>query len=388
MKIICGVGLDSDAVFVSFGGITNNKISLIAERKILFGDVLYDKDLNSSWDKLVSCVDAIEDIIISEEKKYCTKIKDICFVLPRDACRIIYASKSCVFKSVKNVSVKDIKDLKKSLENEKLQWDEAAIAHFVHSFEADGNSYPKVQAGLWAKKIVINSEIFSVKTNIYEKAIQIMDSMGRRLVSIVPYEYAVFSSFYPYGFKENNTIVVYIGYTDTNFIFFERNMVKSSGSVPLGVMGVIDAISEEFSINKDIAAEIFSLYVNFDEKRYASAKNISVKNGDYFVTVNMDVVNKFVCDFIKRSIDNMLADNVIGRMASENVKVAFMGRFFEKTSARDFFLGNFNDFVSPVFNNISLSFGGILFHVYSLSVVKNGYKMIWHKLINIYKEYF
>ena len=379
---MCGIDIDKDKIFISFGALRRGDVDFIGEAVIPFdsgsGDFLNSIEAN---------IDKMQNVIANKFQSSKVVLRRSFLKLPAGLEKMEVAEEVVALKRTKKIAPCDLLFAKKYLEDNALDWDDCCIHHFPLNFGIEGKAFDSLPVGFWTKRVRVKSLLVTVKDKLRSQAYDIFNNYDIPFSGFISNGICDFSAVF--GSSPDVNAVVNVGYDNTLLTVVDKGVLSAVESFNFGTKGIIDAISEHFSICFNLAQDIFDLHVSFliliDG---IQSKEVVLKNGDDYVHVSMDKVNFLACEYLREKI-NLLLSRV--KNDSGVVKLAFLGRLNSKDGFADF-LRSFVPFDVIVFDhpaNSSSSFGCARYGVSRfLEKTQQSRVPLSQKLVNIYKEYF
>jgi cell division ATPase FtsA len=180
MKGICGIDIDTDRTFVCFASCHKGDVHFLEETEIEIPfhevDILNFLRNNS---------EILDKIMREKEQTFSLKIEKVYIKLPWNSEEIKEVENIVVLKKRKKLTPKDIFSIKKHVEELSLDWDDFCLHHFVTSYEIESEVFKEVPLGVWAKKVKLNSLLFSVKEQLRKEVWAVFDNLGRNFSGFV-----------------------------------------------------------------------------------------------------------------------------------------------------------------------------------------------------------
>jgi len=335
MQAVCGIDLDKDKVFLSFAGLKKNIPFFINEVEIDRG--LGDCDI---VDFLHDNAELLCKKIASVENKRALRVTKIFLKLPPGMEKMSVVEEVVVLKHTKKINPRDIKFIKKYLEDNALDWDDHCIHHFPLDFGIEGKAFDSLPVGIWAKRIRIKSLLVTVKDRIRTQVESIFNNYDIVFGGFISSGVCDYSSVFSSQDKKGIKAVVSVGYAGSFLTIVDNGLIKSVESFAFGLRQIMEHIAKNFSLPSDLAMEIFERYVSFlpeynnADGAFSAGKEVSVKDGDVYINFSILSVNNLVKNFVQDNIATIAARIDITR--SVDVSLSLLGRLNKKEGFFDF----------------------------------------------------
>ncbi|MDD3297109.1 MAG: hypothetical protein PHU64_07130 [Candidatus Omnitrophica bacterium] len=381
MKFNCAIAFDSGGVKLSLADSKKKSPAFSRESE---GFIEYHKDFLV---KLTKNSEKINQMIKDAEKKGSFSVGSIFMELPEEAAETKIVQEVVPLGAEKKIQYKDVKFIKKYLEDKFLEWDQACVHNIVISCKINGKSHNYLPLGLRAKKVEAKVMLTAVKSKIYKDTEDIFYNIDRNFGGFVASRIGIFSSVF--SEKKINQAVISFDFESCRFVAFDKDDFYFYEEPAKGLGKIIEDFSEHFSLNQGLAREIYDRYVSFKEVPYFKEVAIKKQGGGY-TKLSTQTINMFFREKI-RSIIQYLLQKVEKFLNYEVHSVSFVG----KLNAKEGFYGFLKDSVScaiaPSFQKSAASscYGCLLYgNSRFLEIDRRDNRSLAQRFIHVYNEYF
>jgi len=377
----CGIFIDYDKIFISFGVLRRKNLEFCEEVEIPF---LY-KD-NNFLDCLNQNTEILGEKINNFEKESSVFIDQIFCCLPGDIHQIKVFDDIVSFQKRKKISVRDTEFIKKAVADKFLDWDDLCIHNIILNCNIEGKDYPSLPLGIYAKKIELKTQFFWLKDKLHRTVEDIFDNLGKNFSGFIASSLCLLSS--AFSNEGESQAVVYLGYKKSYIVLRNRNGLIKTSEVSFGLNQVIQKLAERFIFSVPLAKEVFWRYISFKEVPYT--KEVTVKKDSGYVSLSIQTLSLFMKSYLKEKIETILEE--LRRLIDDDEPViSFIGELNKKEG----FYGFLNSWipyklkVSHESSITSPSFGCLRYGIFRFLERSNpDDSSFWQRVGKVYKEYF
>jgi len=382
MKGFCGIDIEKDKVFISFASFNKGILNFLEEVKLDLEEKQYD--LLNFFKNYISF---INQKIIERKSIYSLDIFDIFINIDLDFVNERIVEEVVPFNKLKKISISDINFAKKYLENSSLEWDDLCIHNFIINYNVNNQNYYNPPIGILTKKIKLKSLLIYIKNSLYEETDSIFDAFNLKFLNFVYKPISAFSIALNQKKDFKDKIIFYIGYDRSYLIIYLDKKIKSIKKFDFGLKNIFFEIEKKFLVPTALSKEIFNRYISFRED--LPFKEITIKNNDSYMNLNINTLNLFTKNYIKDEISKIIDEDLIN-LGKKDIEIVFLGRLNLYDGFSEF-IKNFISFPIEIVKNygLSCSFGAIKYGL-ERSLENNliGKPSIFKKIVEVYKEYF
>jgi cell division ATPase FtsA len=320
MKLNCAIAFDSGKVLLSLADFKKRAPVFFREFE---GPIEHQKDFLA---KFAKNSEKINRIIKAAEKKNSCFVDNVFMELPEETAETRLVQEVVPLAAEKKIHYKDVKFIKKYLEDKFLEWDETCVHNVVINCKINGKSYDHLPLGVRAKKVDVRAMLTAVKSKVYKDAEDIFYNIDRNFGGFVVSRISMFSSVF--SEKKINQAVLSLDFESCRFAVFDENDFYFYEEPEKGIGKIIEEFSGHFSLNQDLAREIYDRYVSFKEVPYFKEVAIKKQDGGY-IKLSTQTINMFFREKFRSLIQYLLQK--IGRTLNREVKtISFVGKLNAK----------------------------------------------------------
>ncbi len=383
MRGVCGIDIQNDKTFISFGALKKSRLFFLQETEL---------DIASQNSDILTYLRGNAEILNEEirqkEKDLSLKVDQVFLNLPWGQESLNIVHDTIPLRRRKKISLRDISIARKHLEDISLSWDDHCLHHFILNYETEINTYNQPPLGVRASKLSLKSCLVWIKDKTYKEARDIFDNLQRSFGGFVFSGVSTFSSAFDRYDNDIARVVVEVGHARSKYVVFSQNGFDFSLAFDFGIQKIIEAIAQRFSLPISVAEEIFNRYVTF--RNVPFHKEISVRNGNSYLNISIHTINAFTKNYIKEGLKGLL-DEINGKLGDAKFNLSIIGRLSKKKGFYHFLreLIASNVEVVPSILGTSSSLGCMKYGVSGFSREKLPREgSLFNRLFEVYREYF
>lgn len=381
MRGLCAIDVAKDKTFVSLAGLRNRNINFIEESSV---NVVSEND--DILDFFKENFERINQKITEQEKKHSLKVKKIFVTLPQGLVSQRVVKEIFPLRDRKKITPRDIALAKKHVETISLEWNDFCIHHLILDYGVNGNNYKQPPLGIETQKIIMHSSLISVKEKLYKEMESILINTGRNFGGFVTSFMSTLFTPLTSIDEQRSVVVVDIGYDATKAIAYKDKQFFLDLDYDFGLREIIGNIKDKFSLPLDLAEDLFEKYASFNSVEHF--KEISIRNNDSYINLNIKALNAFSADYVSKKIKNIAED--IKSKIGDSFIIFFIGRLSSKNGFDNFVKTSVDcDVGTSFFKVLSSSLGCLRYGV--SNYLEKDYQQsesIFKNILKIYKEYF
>jgi cell division ATPase FtsA len=320
MTGVCSIIISREKAFIALATFKKLYLTFIEELEV---------NLSSSQDDILAFLKENLEIlgkkIKTAEEKHSLKIKKVFLGLPFNCSNQKIVNESVPLKRKKQVTSRDISFAKKQIEDKFLDWDDLCLHDIALNYRVAGEDYKDPPLGVWAKKIEISSLLIWIKDKVFKEAIDTCDSLGKDFGGFIDYHIGLFSSAFTH--KNNNQIVIDLGYDRASYVISQKDSFIFGEELDLTLKKAIGVLAGRFSLDFDLAYELFMRYISFKETPYF--KEVTIKRGDAYVKLSTQSLNSFFKEYLKEELMSLVL-KIKNKAESESLEFSFIGSLNDK----------------------------------------------------------
>ncbi|MFH1771474.1 MAG: hypothetical protein ABH872_01545 [Candidatus Omnitrophota bacterium] len=331
MKGVCSIAIDSDVVSLCFASLRGPKISLLDKEHYSLSSPKGVIELfKNNGFRIAGCIK-------EKENKHRLKFEKTFLCLSPSHLSSGFVEETVCLPKRREISSKDIFYAKGEIEEKVLGWDDLCIHSCISNFTVNKTVYYSPPAGVLADRIKLRLYLVWIKQKDYHDICNILDEYHLKLDGIVVHTLAAFSSV----LKNNldNLAIINIRFYESDIVMVRNGRINNVMSIDFGLEHVLEIIKGKFSLELDLAKELFERYVNFSyEPNNANSldKEIVMRQDYGYIKISIRSLNSLVCNYVERRIREIF-DKVCSMAESSEYQIHFTGRLnsqdgFEKFS--------------------------------------------------------
>ncbi len=381
MKVYGGLSLEKDNLFFSF---------VLSKKKIIIPYVEGRQKISYSGkdlrDFIIANIDEIDGYIRSQEKKHSFKMGDIFFKLPSSYAKIKILEDVVPLSFYKKLTLQDIVSIKKQMENIALDLGDYCLHHIIMEYRIGEKIFYNSPIGEWAKKVFLKSMLITIPYDLYDTFRECFSNVNRKFSTFIHESIAEYSALYRIPSKVHSFIIKIKEKATFLWCFLGRRLLFER-VYEFGEDNIIEEIAKRFRLPEYLAKNLVINYSSFDSLPHD--KEISIKNGDRYFTIEATIINSIVKEVIKNNMEEVIHD--INKIRQQkDYTVSFVGELTERDGFYTFMKGNFNLNIhsNSYFRERCPAAFGCVYYGKKMLFEKDIQDSLWCRVVNVFREYF
>ncbi len=316
MNGACAIVVGYDRTFLAFA-------SLMGDRPVFLQEL--EAPLTLRNDDIVEYVrehgEALRAHIGAVEKGRGLKITKIFLQLPWSCVQSRSIAETMPLRARKKITPADIADAKKYVEDKFLEWDDRCLHNVVSAYGVEGLEYPAAPLGVLAKRIELRTLLVWAKDKLCRSLEDSFEAIDRSLSGCIAPQLGGLASVF--DGPQKTQVVFDIDYLQTHCLASTSQGLRPPQSFDFGIKQIIESLAQHFSLDLDIAAELFERYVSF--KEIPVHKEVTIKKEEGYVNVSAQSLNTFVKSYCLNRLKET-AGLFIRELKPDDCTVSVIGR--------------------------------------------------------------